>query len=286
MARGIESGLKISGRNHGIKTGLALSPARSGMLSGASNGNMPRKIMQDPALITGVKAPLIYWNAESCTVNSSNNVLSVTNLASGSVETLAIGSDPNRVSGAVRGGKAAIVFDATDYISTSLLAGGRNEITLVMVARVDGAAGTFLSNFIWSSFSDTTGDFTLTSQAGKVRGELFGNPNTTNSTYDTYPISTDAFYIITQKIRLTAPSGPGSEQEIYVNGALQKSAVTTTFTITSAATFNDSAMYFGGNSGQFAGGNAIAAAVVFNYALNSAEQTRVENYFRWYYGLA
>lgn len=282
---GLETGRKISGKNHGVKTGLGLSQMRGGLLGGTSNGSMVRKAMQDPGVLTGTKAPIVYWNAESCTVNSSNNVLSVTNLAIGSAETLAIGSDPNRVAGSVNGGKAAIVFDATDYISTSLVLGNKNEATVIVVARVDGGAGTYLTNFIWSGF-DTTGDFTLTSQAGKVRGDLLGNPNSTNSTYDTYPISTTRFYIITHKLRLTAPSGPGSEQEIYVNGALQKSAVATTFTTTSATVFQDAPVYFGGNSGQFSGGNAIAAGVIFDYALNNAEQTRVENYFRWYYGLA
>lgn len=281
---GLESGIKISGKNSGIKSGLALSQMRSGMLSGAANGSMTRKIMQDPALLIGIKAPIIYWNAESCAVNTSNNVLSVTNLAAGSVETLAIGSDPNRVSGAVRNGKGAIVFDTTDYIRTSLIMSGKTETTIFLVARADGGSGRFLLNFKWDSINDTPGDLTLTSQSEKVRADLFGDPDTTKSTYDSYPISTSQFYIITQKIRLSGKNGSGSEQELYIDGVRQKVIVAATYT--AATSFFDTALYFGGNSSQTFGGNTIAAGLVFDYALSSAEQTRIENYFRWYYGLA
>jgi len=280
---GLESGIKITGKSPGIKSGLALSQMRSGRASGLSDGKMVHSIMQDPALLTGVQAPIIYWNAESCTVNASNNVLSVTNLAPGSVETFAIGSDPNRVSGSVRNGKAAIAFDSSDYISTSLIMSGKTEATVFLVAKADGGSGTLLLNFRWDSINDTPGDFTLTSLAGKVRSDLFGNPDTTNSTYDSYPIRVSEFYIITVKFRLSAPNGNGSEHELYINGVRQKTAVATTYT--AATSFLDSALYFGGNAGQFLGGNTIAAGLVFNYALNDAMQRRIENYFRWYYGL-
>ena len=286
---GLEVGIKVSGKNTGVKSGLSLSQMRGGMLSGSANGTMVRKIMQNPALLTGVKAPIFYWNAESCTVNASNIVLSVTNLAPGSVETFSIlspstSNDPLRVPGAVKNGKAAIFFDSGDNISTSLAMSGKSEATFFLVAKADGGSGTVLFSFRWNAPNDTAGDFSLTSQTGEVRADLFGNPTSTKSTYDSYQISNSEFYIFVLKIRLAGKNGSGSEQELYINGVRQKVPVATTYT--AATSFLDSPIYFGGNLSQVSGGNTIASGLVFDYALGDAERVRIENYFRWYYGLA
>ena len=50
------------------------------------------------------------------------------------------------------------------------------------------------------------------------------------------------------------------------------------------SSFNDNTLYFGGNSSQTLGGNSIGAGIVFDYYLSDAQQLRIENYLRWYYG--
>ena len=280
MGTGLESGNKLTGFRPGIKSGRSLSQMRSGSVNGLNNGIMNRRNMQDPVLISGVKAPLLYWNAESCTVNASNNVLSVSNLITSSVETFSVSSDPNRVTGSVYGIKASIDFDTTDFIATSQVLGTKTESTIIIVAEPNATGGKFLFNRIFTTFADTTGDFTLVSNGGTITANFIGNPNTTDCTITSYPLSVSEFYIITLKFRLTRAGRDA--MEMYVNGVKQSNYTATTFT--AGTSFNDVALRFGGNSSQTLGGNSIAAAVVFDYFLSEAEQRRIENYFRWYYG--
>jgi hypothetical protein len=161
MGTGLESGNKLTGFRPGIKSGRSLSQMRSGSVNGLNNGIMNRRNMQDPVLISGVKAPLLYWNAESCTVNASNNVLTVTNLITSSVETFSVSSDPNRATGAVYGIKSSIDFDTTDFIASSQVLNAKTEATLIIVAEPNATGGQYLFNSIFTTFSDTPGDFTL-----------------------------------------------------------------------------------------------------------------------------
>jgi hypothetical protein len=59
--------------------------------------------------------------------------------------------------------------------------------------------------------------------------------------------------------------------------------VTTTFGA-STGTFFGNNYYFGNNSSTTNGGSQIASAITFDYWLNSSEQIRMENFYRWYYG--
>lgn len=277
---GLENGRKISGLMPGIKSGRGLSPMRSGKSSGLSNGIMNHRNMQDPILLIGAKSPMIYWNAESCIVNASNNVLTVNNLITTSVETLSVTSDPNRVTGSVYNGKSGIAFDSTDFISSTLFF-SKAEASVIVVVRPDATGGQFIINSIWTTFSDTVGDFTLVSNGGTITANFIGNPNTTDCTITSYPLSTTDYHIVTLKLRLTKDGR--DSMEMFVNGNKQSNYTVSNFT--AGVGFQASVpMLFGGNSSQTLGGNAIGSALVFNYFLKNHEQLRLENYLRWYYG--
>jgi hypothetical protein len=277
---GLENGTKISGLMPGIKSGRSLSPMRGGMSSGLSNGIMNHRNMQNPLLLIGAKSPIIYWNAENCTVNASNNVLSVTNLITTSAETLQITSDPNRVTGGVYNGKAGLVFDSTDFIVSSVVLGTKTEATVMVVVRPDATGGQFIINSIWTTFNDTVGDFTLVSNGGTITANFIGNPNTTDCTITSYPLSTTDYHIVTLRLRLT--KNGMDAMEMYIDGEKQSNYTVTTFT--AGSSFQDTNIRFCGNSSQTQGGNAMASALVFDYYVENHEQLRLENYLRWYYG--
>lgn len=277
---GLENGMKISGLKPGIKSGRGLSPIRGGMSSGLSNGIMNHRNMQNPLLLIGAKLPIFYWNAESCIVNASNNVLTVNNLITTSVETLQVTSDPNRVTGDVYNGKSGIVFDPTDFIVSSVVLGTKTEATLMVVVKADATSGRFIFNSIWTTFNDTVGDFTLVSNGGTITANFIGNPNTTDCTIISYPLSTTDYHIVTLKLSLV--KNGKDAMAMYVDGNKQSNYTVSTFT--SGSGFQDTNIRFGGNSSQTLGGNSLAAGLVFDYYLAEAEQLRLENYLRWYYG--
>ena len=277
---GLENGMKISGLKPGIKSGRGLSPIRGGMSSGLSNGIMNHRNMQNPLLLIGAKLPIFYWNAESCIVNASNNVLTVNNLITTSVETLQVTSDPNRVTGDVYNGKSGIVFDPTDFIVSSVVLGTKTEATLMVVVKADATSGRFIFNSIWTTFNDTVGDFTLVSNGGTITANFIGNPSTTDCTIISYPLSTTDYHIVTLKLSLV--KNGKDAMSMYVDGNKQSNYTVSTFT--SGSGFQDTNIRFGGNSSQTLGGNSLAAGLVFDYYLAEAEQLRMENYLRWYYG--
>lgn len=279
-ATGLESGIKISGLKPGIKSGRSLSQMKGGVLSGLSNGIMNNKNMQDPTLLIGSKAPLVYWNAESSESNATFTVTSVSNIIKTSAETLVVTSDPFESNGDVYGGKGGIIFDPTDFIGTSAVLGNKTEATIIVVAQPTSTSGAYIFNSIWSSFS-TIGDFWITANSGILTCQLIGDPTATSVVINSYPLNTEHYHIITLKMRLTKGDGRDA-LELFVNGAKHSNYTSNTFT--PGTNFQDANVRFGGNSGQTLGGNSIAAGLVFDYYLENHEQLRIENYLRWYYG--
>ena len=85
---------------------------------------------------------------------------------------------------------------------------------------------------------------------------------------------------------MTQRNGNGSEMEIYINGVKNMTPVTTTFTGTTTAMSNLT-VHFGNTTTQTNDVNyrlQMASAVVFDYWLSNAEQMRIENFYRYYYG--
>ena len=165
---------------------------------------------------------------------------------------------------------------------------GKNEFTIMMVFRISSTSnGRVLFSSVDSTISATVGDISITTEGGnRVRVSFIGSPTSTSAVYETYDPLVEGTYhwhILTCKFRIYQPNGPGSELEMYLNGNLNMRPITTTFG-GSTNNFVGNTFFFGNNSSAASGGSQIASAITFDYWLNSSEQIRIENFYRWYYG--
>ena len=283
----MSSGLS-SGFHQGFKTGFGFSRMDSGIKKGLLNGIRSHDKVQDPTVgIIGSKRPQIVWFADYTDASLTGTTLTtVYNLVNTS-QNLVEGSSVTYRRNGVFNNKAYLDFDSSaDRIYTSTTYTGTKELTLMMVVRLSNtSAGRVLFYRTSTTISDTTGDILVTAEGGtKIRVDFIGNPISTSSIYETYDAAlAGSWVILTVKVRTNQPNGPGSEMEIYLNGALNMTPVTTTFG-ESTSNMSTTGMSFGNNSSATSAGSQIASAMVFNYWLNSSEQIRLENFYRYYYG--
>lgn len=294
---GINDGLK-QGWLQGVKSGYGFSRMGGGLKKGlVSEPGMHNKV-QDPTLLKGSKKPSCFWIADFATATGAGaTITAMSELAPGGTSLLINSSPayqpPYSGNGGVYNNRAYVDFNSSAdgiYTSSSTMGSGKNEFTLMMVFRISSTTnGRVLFYSVDSTIADTIGDIQVTTQGGnKVRVSVIGNPTTTSAVYDTYDPLVEGLYhwhILTVKVRLYQPNGPGSEVEMYLNGKLNMAPVTTTFG-GSTSTFVGNSFVFGNNSTTSftAGGSQIASAITFDYWLNSSEQIRMENFYRWYYG--
>jgi len=260
------------------------SVLRNGMV----NGSITRHDKtQDPTIgLIGNKRPLVLWLADY-SVYSGTTLSSVYNLIPGG-SGMSIGSSPAYIEDGVFNTRSYIDFNsAADrvYTTSTSLMSGKNEITIVMLCKLTSTADRTLFYKIDSTITNTIGDLHVQSIGGnKVRVTFIGNPTTTSAVYETYDATIEgSWFLLTVKARLYQPNGQGSELEIYVNGTQNQTPITTTF-VGSTSNFTSDPLYFGNNTSATAGGSQIAGGFVADYWLNSVEQIRIENFFRWYYG--
>lgn len=280
---GLNEGLK-GGWLQGSKTGFGHSRMESGFKKGIlSEAGFHGKV-QDPSILLGEKKPVVLWIADYST-NTGTTLNSISNLLDGE-STLTIASSPAFVKNGFLGNRSYIDFNsAADRIyTTNNVISGESEMSVVMLVNMSSASNRKLLYKVDSTIASTAGDLTIDAIGGtKVRVTLIGSPTTTSSVYETYdPTIQGQWFLLTVKVRTYQPNGPGSEVEIFVNGSQNQTPVTTTY-----APFNGFAaddIYFGNNSSATEGGSLIAGALVCPYWLNPAEQIRMENFFRWYYG--
>jgi len=282
----LNSGLQ-SGFHQGVKTGLSFSPMYNGLRSGYLNGLGKHDKVQDPTIGIGYNAnrrPVVFWLGDYA-VYSGTTLTTLYNLISGG-SSITIGSSPAYIDNGFLNNRSYIDFNsAADRVyTTNNVISGQSEMTVTMLVKLTTSGTRTLLYKVDSAFSNTIGDLHITSEdATKVRVTLIGNPTTTSAVYDTYAPIKGQWFILTVKVRLSQPQGPGSELEIYVNGTRNQTPITTTFGA-SSSTFVGDGVYFGNNSSATQGGSQIAGAFVATYYLNSSEQIRIENFFRWFYG--
>lgn len=267
----------------GLKKGLVSEPG------------MHTKV-QDPSLLQGNKQPSCFFIADyNSTTTVGGTIAGLTQLSPGKT-TFVIGSSPAfqppyRGNGGVYNTRAYIDFNSSaDSLSTTntLMGSGKNEFTIMMVFRISSTSnGRPLFYSVDSTIASTIGDIQITTEGGnRVRVSFIGNPTSTSAVYETYDKLVEGLYhwhILTCKFRLYQPNGPGSEVEMYLNGKLNMAPITTTFGA-STGNFAGNIFYFGNNSSATSAGSQIASAITFDYWLNSSEQIRMENFYRWYYG--
>lgn len=284
----MSSGL-ASGMHQGYKTGMGFSRMESGIKKGLLNGIRSHDKVQDPTVgLIGSKKAQVFWLADYC-ATSGTSVTTMYNLMD-TTQNLVGGSSPAYTFPGVLNGKAYIDFNsAADRISTSATYNGTQELTLMMVVRLSTlSAGRVLFYRCSTTIADTIGDILITTEGTRIRVSLIGNPNTTFSIYETYDAtvegtSNNSWTLLTVKLRMYQPGGNGSEMEIYVDGKLNMTPVTTTFG-SSTSNMPNTGMSFGNNSSATSAGSHIAGAIVLDYWQNSSEQLRLENFFRYYYG--
>jgi len=295
---GINDGLK-QGRLQGLKSGFGFSRMDSGNKKGlVSEPGMHNKL-QDPTLLQGGKKPSSMFLADFATATGAGaTVTALTQLINGATSYLFNSSPayqpPYLGNGGVYNNKAYIDFNSgadVVYTSLSTMGSGKNEFSITMIVRLSSGTTTILFYSVDSTISNTTGDITIQSIGGnKIRVTFIGAQSSpgvyTSSVYETYdPLveGTHHWHILTVKCRLYQPGGQGSEMEIWVDGKQNGAAITTTF-LGSTNNFVGNSFFFGNNSSFTAGGSQIASAITFDYWLNSSEQLRIENFYRWYYG--
>jgi hypothetical protein len=300
MSSGLTNGIL-----QGYKSGFGFSRMESGFKKGLLNGIREHNKVQDPTVgLIGDKAPKFLWIADYTNTGGtyppiSGNAISSTDgpyeLIGGGLMTAA--SNPVFRGNGVYYNKGYVDFaSSADRVSTSTTIVGKSELTVVMVLRLSS----ILTGVLFQrGASSTVGDITISSIGGnKIRVTFTGSPSSTSSVYETYEstiaatentsngTNSNKWFILTVKFDLTQRNGNGSEMEIYINGVLNMTPVTTTFTGTTTAMSNLT-VHYGNTTTQSNDVNyrcQIASSVYFDYWLNNTEQMKIENFYRYYYG--
>jgi hypothetical protein len=299
MSSGLTNGIL-----QGYKSGFGFSRMESGFKKGLLNGIRSHNKVQDPtAGIIGDKAPEFFWIADYTNTGGtyppiSGNAISSTDgpyeLIGGGLMTAA--SNPVFRGNGVYYNKGYVDFaSSADRISTSTTIVGTSELTVVMLLRLSS----ILTGVLFQrGASATVGDITISSIGGnRIRVTLTG-PSSTSSVYETYEstiaatentsngTNSNKWFILTVKFDMTQRNGNGSEMEIYIDGVKNMTPITTTFTGTTTAMSNLT-VHYGNTTTQTNDVSyrcQIASSVYFDYWLNNTEQTRIENFYRYYYG--
>jgi hypothetical protein len=299
----MSSGL-TNGVLQGYKSGLGFSRMESGFKKGLLNGIRNHNKVQDPTVgIIGDKTPKFLWIADYTNTGgtyppTSGSAISSTDgpyeLIGGGLMVAA--SNPVFRGNGVYYNKGYVDFSTSaDRISTSTTVVGTSELTVVMLLRL---SSTLTGVLFQRGASGTVGDITISSIGGNTIRVTLTGPSSTSSVYETYESTIAAttttsngtndnkWFILTVKFDMTQRNGNGSEMEIYINGVKNMNPVTTTFTGTATAMSNLTVHY--GNtttqSNDVSYRCQIASSVYFDYWLNNTEQTRIENFYRYYYG--
>ena len=299
----MSSGL-TNGVLQGYKSGLGFSRMESGFKKGLLNGIRAHNKVQDPTVgIIADKTPKFLWIADYTNTGGtyppiSGNAITSTDgpyeLIGGGLMTAA--SNPVFRGNGVYYNKGYVDFaSSADRISTSTTIVGTSELTVIMLLRL---SSTLTGVLFQRGASATVGDITISSIGGnRIRVTLTG-PSSTSSVYETYEstiatttttsdgTNSNKWFILTVKFDMTQRNGNGSEMEIYINGVKNMTPITTTFTGSSTAMSNLT-VHYGNTTTQSNDINyrcQIASSIYFDYWLNNTEQTRIENFYRYYYG--
>jgi len=296
MARiGLQRGF-TQGILQGVKTGLGMGNLRTGFAGGITDGTANMDKLQDPTLLTGVKKPIIFCNADNVTTTAST--ITMTDLVGSGFALTQNGSGqtPDVVVKDIGNLRNALDFNEVDnslFPTPSYNFAGESEYSVMMVVKIKPIASVILK--VQDDLNPGTLLLQTVDTAQTIQSTLTGGqPGATNtSVYRSRSTGTSTselqnYMILTYKARLAQPGGAGSEQELHINGTLKKTLFSSNFnvitrTMTSAQTFivGNTRTDFNALEGN---GMYLGAFLLFDYWLNESEQLRLENYFRDYYG--
>jgi len=279
----------------GVKTGLGMGSARTGFARGITDGTAYPNKLQDPVLLTGVKKPLFFCNADNLTTNTGTVITLTDLIGSGRTLTNAQGTNPTPdiVTRGIFNLRNSLDFNNSAgslYPTPAFNLSGKSEYSVMMVIKIDPATGYILQVQDLLNPGSLVLQVTNTNQT--IRSTFYGGQagSLTTSVYETAGISQaelQDWMILTVKYRIAQPGGPGSEQEIYINGSVKEQLVSSNFNIITTTMAANSTFVIGNDreaAGSVGGNIHLGAFLMTDYWLNESEQLRLENYFRDYYG--
>jgi hypothetical protein len=307
----MSSGL-VGGVYQGYKTGFGFSKMESGFRKGLLNGIRKHDKVQDPTTMSGSRLAKMFWVADTFPEPTPGSLVAsgaFPNLVGSA--TLTAAGNPARRKGV--GDKWYIDFDnASDLISSSSITGTR-ELTVFLVFRpsftavADTTLFSRLNNAI-NSMGDIT-VFITGSNKIAVRMNSAASTSTNFVRYET-PVLRDyslingvknglaenEFILLAVKFDMNRGVAiPQRDIEIYINGTRSPlTLINNTWNLeyapptSNGANMADNACHFGNGAGgtnPASTGTHVASGLVFDYWLSNAEQLRIENFYRYYYGL-
>jgi hypothetical protein len=298
---GLKSGLTIRGMQSGRLSGNALAAVESGYRGGMHNQLPDRDKMLNPLNLSGNKKPLAYGLADFYNITGGNttNLNDIANtgnywLSNGSVVSRPIPYDN------VLGGKTILKYNGSSSVMelANSLSVARNAYTVMCMIKLNG--NTSLSIIDTNQIS-AGGIYVYTPASGasanQIRSRFYSNTSTgtiytsdigptTSSSIANTPEEFNDYMLLTCKFRLAQPTGPGSEQELCINGRKHKILFGGDNFLVSGTTFTIPTLGIGNNPSSqnaLAQGFEMGMGLVLPYWLENAEQQKIENYFRWYY---
>ena len=299
--QGLKSGLALRGMQSGRGSGTALAGIESGYRGGMHNTLPNKDKMLNPINLTGDKKPVVYGLADYYNI-TGGNVTNLNDIANTGNYWLSNGSAISRPIpyADTLGGKTILKYDGSaSVMETQNIISAKSAFTIMCMIKLNGAG----SLSIIDSNQITAGAiyvFTPPASAStlQIRSRFYSSTSTgTTYTSDIGPTiaSTTAntpaefhdYMLLTCKYRLNQPTGPGSEQEMYINGRQHKIlSGTDSFTSAIGSTFSITSLGIGNNpstQNSLSQGFEMGMGLVLPYWLECGEQEKIENYFRWYY---
>ena len=300
--QGLKSGLALRGMQSGRGSGFSLSNVESGYRGGMHNTLSNKDKMLNPLNLSGDKKPMIYGLADFYNI-TGGNVTNLNDIANTGNYWLSNGSTVSRPIPYpdVLGGKTILKYDGSaSVMEAQNIITAKSAFTIMVMIKLNGS----VSVPIIDSNQITAGAILVSTPASgasalQIRSRLYSatstgtiytsdiGPTTASSTANT-PAEFHDYMLLTCKYRLNQPGGPGSEQEMYINGRQHQILFgTDSFVGNNAApTFSIPTLGIGNNPStqtSTSQGFELGMALVLPYWIDCGEQEKIENYFRWYY---
>ena len=303
MDTGTRGGLQ-PGLHSGVKSGNNLGNPRSGLSGGMHNITPNRNKMLNPENLTGTKKPLIYGLADFYTGEVGAASLSLDDIADTGNNWVSNGSQSNRPIPVVNGLNGKNILNYNSSLAQllprlTLSSTLRQAYTFMFMVKLNGNNGLT----ILDTNSITAGAILIQTPASSASSyridSRFYSATSTGTTYTSdvgptfatssanTPDEFKQYMLLTVKYRLVQPNGRGSEQHMFINGRFhQLLPGTDNFSPTINSTFSIASCFVGNNSSGLASSIdfKLGMALVLPYWVEYAEQVKIENYFRWYYG--
>lgn len=309
----MSSGL-VGGVYQGYKTGFGFSKMESGIKKGFLSGIRKHDKVQDPTTMSSNRLAKIFWLSDIIPEPlPAATVGSVPNLAGSA--TLTVAGNAVRRKGV--GEKWYIDFDnSSDLISSSIITGTR-ELTVSLIFRPCSTVVT--DTIIFSRLSNVVnsmGDITIFITGSNKIAVRMNSAASTAANFIRYETPVLRDYALINYARGQTAAGlaenewflltvkfdmnrgvliPQRDIEIYINGTkMPLREINDTWNLeynpptNNGLNMADNACHFGNAAGGInpsLAGVHLASGLVFDYWLSNAEQLRIENFYRYYYGL-